>query len=204
MHQRNRMADHLRLSAHHPARATQCQAAIRKDNCSQWPSLAASYMPSVGRSSDSRAFAKQAFSLAEQPAHRCDTRLNCLPGVRCLLQTSNGSIQNALRFLGYSGGAVPDSHRVPCSSAAKNWAADHQRTLTAGNVTRRNRLVKHIDADCCKSHWNAYLRLSAFDSERSAAATSLHCYCPQMAQMIRRCMDREINSHANARRNREK
>jgi hypothetical protein len=30
--------------------------------------------------------------------------------------------------LGYSGGAVPDSHRVPCSSAAVTKAADHQRT----------------------------------------------------------------------------
>jgi hypothetical protein len=81
----------------------------------------------------------------------------------CLLQRSNGSLQNASRFLGYSGGAVPDSHRVPCSSAAKNSATDHQRTLTARNLTRLNDLVKRPGADCRKLHQNAYFTIVAFD-----------------------------------------
>ena len=66
-------------------------------------------MPRVGRSSDSRAAAKR-------PSHSP--------------RRINGHQQNASRIvLGHSGGAVPDSHRVPCLSAAENQAADHQRTL---------------------------------------------------------------------------
>jgi hypothetical protein len=38
------------------------------------------------------------------------------------------STENLAIVLGYSGGAVPDSHRVPCLSAAVTKAADHQRT----------------------------------------------------------------------------
>jgi len=38
-------------------------------------------------------------------------------------------------LLGYSGGAVPDSHQVPCCVGSKTGAADHQRTLTARNVS---------------------------------------------------------------------
>ena len=41
----------------------------------------------------------------------------------------NGVNQNASRIvLGYSGGAVPDSHRVPCFVGSRKQAADHQRT----------------------------------------------------------------------------
>src|SRR4249919_3613835 len=134
------MADRLRFSAHHPSRAKQHQAAIRKDTCSRRPSLAAIHMPSVGRSSDSRALAKQAFSSAE---------------------AGNGSKQKASRFLGYSGGAVPDSHRVPCSSAAKSQATDHQRTLTDGNLTLPVGLVKRSLKERRKSRCNPHLRSSS-------------------------------------------
>ena len=37
-------------------------------------------------------------------------------------------------LLGYSGGAVPDSHRVPCCVGSQIRAADHQRTSNFGNV----------------------------------------------------------------------
>ena len=54
-------------------------------------------MPRVGRSSDSRASAKPTFS-----------------------PSGNGRKKEWFAVvLAYSGGAVPDSHRVPCSSAAK-------------------------------------------------------------------------------------
>jgi hypothetical protein len=52
------------------------------------------------------------------------------------------ALKNALRFLGYSGGAVPDSHRVPCFVGGPKRLTDHQRTLTAGNVPRPNPFVK--------------------------------------------------------------
>jgi hypothetical protein len=47
-------------------------------------------------------------------------------------------------LLGYSGGAVPESHRVPCSSAAKTRAADHQRTLTPVTLSACHRDVKTL------------------------------------------------------------
>ena len=40
--------------------------------------------------------------------------------------------------LGHSGGAVPDSHRVPWSSAARSSLTDHQRTL---NVVENSGVV---------------------------------------------------------------
>ncbi len=49
-----------------------------------------------------------------QPSHR----------QKAVMANQNGSSY----FLGYSGGAAPDLHRVPCLSAASTEATDHQRT----------------------------------------------------------------------------
>lgn len=48
-------------------------------------------------------------------------------------------------FLGYSGGAAPDLHRVPCSSAFPNGKADHQRTSQQSmNLAKLCPVVKQI------------------------------------------------------------
>jgi hypothetical protein len=92
-------------------------------------------MPRVGRSSDSRAIRKAAFSPLSVVAIFASAKCDSL---------GNG-FKECLRFLGYSGGAVPDSHRVPCFVGGPKRLTDHQRTLTAGNVPRPNPLVKRCE-----------------------------------------------------------
>jgi hypothetical protein len=94
-----------------------------KKTRSRRPPAQPNRMPSVGRSSDSR---------ASREAGLLDRRGDQWPS------------QNASRILlDHSGGAVPEFRRVPCSSAAKTRATDHQRTSNAG---------QSIDCSyCCKA-----------------------------------------------------
>src|SRR4051794_13639599 len=124
------MANRMRLSAHHPSWAKQHEVAVQKDTCSRQPSLAAIHMPSVGRSSDSRAFAKQAFSSAV---------------------ADNGSKQECFAFSRLQRRGRPGITPGSLFVGDQNWATDHQRTLTARNLTRRMRDVKRRTKDCRKS-----------------------------------------------------
>ena len=49
-------------------------------------------------------------------------------------------------LLGYSGGAVPELHRVPCLSTLPDEAADHQRTCHQ-NIAEHRGVVKQATGE---------------------------------------------------------
>lgn len=61
-----------------------------------------------------------------RPSHRArPLKQRCHPDTAMAIERRG----RFLLALGYSGGAVPDLHRVPCSSALGAQAADHQHTV---------------------------------------------------------------------------
>jgi hypothetical protein len=81
--------------------------------------------------------------------------------------------------LGYSGGAVPDyepipkklglSHRIPCSSAARNHAADHQRTSNAANLDAVFAVVKSRAKILAKRQFSRRILRSAYGRPPSSS-----------------------------------
>ncbi len=72
------------------------------------------------------------------------------PSRRTLMLRDNGQKDwAALRLLGYSGGAVPELHRIPCLSALRQEAADHQRTFRSRSITDRSAAVKRVAQPAC-------------------------------------------------------
>jgi hypothetical protein len=124
----------------HPIVQAEILTELKELKRSRQPSLAASHMPCIGRSSDFRAVAKR-------PSHPL-----CAFSDWSLKRPVQGARVMAFSecfatLLDYSGGAVPDSHRVPCSLAAQTAAAKHQCTSNARNLSRRTSAVNSTKKD---------------------------------------------------------
>src|SRR5438552_2141683 len=102
------------------------------------------------------------------------------------------ALKNALRFLGYSGGAVPDLHRIPCFVGGQNRLADHQRTLTAGNVTPPKPFVKRRTN--CKDEGPYRAALSGFVRELRKSAEGAEGR-PRNEARPRGCPHSEVVGH---------
>ena len=107
-----------------------------RSTLSRSPSLAENRMSRVGRSSDFRVrFVRPSRRRCRRIRPAYPTRQ--WPGDRTNLQT-----------LGYSGGAVPELHRVPCTSAfPQEWPTTNAPSRKRESIKRRQELSTHVSVE---------------------------------------------------------